>query len=638
MVKIEMITHEKKKQSKQTKQNRQKQKDQDQGEILDIDETIAAYQKAFSRLKASHNALDECNFKWIFEDYYVKIDQVHYYNQLAKLDRDFIRKIQINQKDHFQRYILESTIHVTNQVNVLSGPPGDGKSLAAIKIMKLTIEAYKEYRNHLMKIHYAFNPPELLNKLTNAKDGDFVQCDEWAKTQGQSSKAIGEQLTNILATVRFKEKCINICSPMGVIVIGMTSLLIPFGKNKQFLKKQQALKMIKQGLSYSKIKKAIELIYEIPFTREDYIGLKTGRIRLDPKEMKTRLLWYSVTGNKYENMKMFLNGVIYLQLDTIQDLLPAYEKAKKDNYEKLEKNKGGVGGVDEDRTKHIEKLAQDLLDYAIKKGHVLGMKLKKKKLDSLIFRSQIGTRLTLSEKEVLKEICIEFNEQGYFKKKEEENQAIIETNQKTIEAIDQAVNFEYDELELLEEIKHSPHPTLKDLNRDIEIYKKIKYQFQTQKQINLQYSDFATNAAVGQIKRRVNGLIADHLGRKYELYLKPILENYFENVLYSGLHRHPDFEYFDQRINKKVFLNVKTMDFNNDIVVYYKKMNAEIIAARNYFKANNEIPIVKLHLFNRFNKRIYIREVPEGYLTNFMPITKKHKFVINIAEFSQSWL
>lgn len=71
---------------------------------------------------------------------------------------------------------------------------------------------------------------------------------------------------------------------------------------------------------------------------------------------------------------------------------------------------------------HIDNLALDLLDYALKHGHWLGTRLKKKRLDGLILQSQIGAQLTFSEKEVLKEKCIELNNGCYLQKLKEKNQ------------------------------------------------------------------------------------------------------------------------------------------------------------------------------------------------------------------------
>ena len=594
-------------------------------------DAIRLMKKAEERL--NHNA----DMSWMFTNYYLPVEQAQFYMDLACKDESFYWKVQKNMRKEFTQYLKERITHNTNQINLISGPPGQGKSYVGMKIMFETNRLRELIFGKGIDYYYAFNPSELSDKLKKMKDGDFVQCDEWKRMGGVNSRSTLGSLENIMATMRFTEKCVNLCTPMDVILVGMTSIFVPFGQKKGFLRILKSSDLIKKGSTFEEVNKYIIELYGKKFslTKREYFKIKNGELKPDPNDMITRCLWYSSSGVGKEKNKFFLIGVLYFNVGSMHEMIKDYEIKKRESYRDLEKRRGSSGANTDDRHLELEEIAMQLYEYAKTQGYPNDpTKPGKDILDLYLSRSGIGSGLTGHETNKIVKPCVvelalkDFN--GELDRKENE---IKRKQDKYTDSIELKMEFTYDIQPILDTYKMTRKNNDNKI-RDLDIYNKVKFQLMSYEDINKEHDEFKGKQAVYAIIKKIDAYINYMVGDLYELFRYPHLKKEYKSVFHGGGIGELDFE-IDTFANEKIFESCKCFDFKTKIAVYFEKHKPEIDAARKYYKKYKKVPVVRVHIYNRFNNRCYTRFVKEGMIKSKMPITKKHRHIIRVDSYDE---
>jgi len=599
---------------------------------------MSAYKDLFNMLRISEDRLKiMSDMSWMFENYYLPIEQAEYYMDLASKNDDFFYKIQENKRKSFDKYIKERITHNTNMVNLISGPPGQGKSYVSIKIMQMVKENRQRFQNKSIDFFYAFNPTQLADSLKKMNDGDFCQCDEWQNMSGVNSRAVLEQLENILATMRYTEKCINVCTPMDVILIGMTSIIVPYGQKKKFLRIQKAGILMEDGRTFEETNKILDKLYGENWilTKKEFVLIKKGILKPDYREMVTRCLWYSTSGVGKLKNKFFLIGCLYLNIGKIKEQIDHYEVLKDKNYRELEKKRGSTGAFSSERYVYIEELALKLYRYAKKQGYPEEpLKPEKQILDLYMAQTGIADGLTLHERErVFKNIVVDFAKKDYKGELKEIRKKEKEDIERINKDFDIHKKFTYNEQIILD--KYAIKSKSTRILRDLEIYNKVANKAMLSSKIIDEYPNLKTPQAINMIVKSIHGYISNELGISYERFRYPYLKEMHKSVVWGGGgHLKPDFIIIKHN-GDVIFESTKCRNFKKKLKMLYSESKVEIDSARSYFKDTRKLPIVRVHVYNRYNEKEYTNFISPGMITSDMPITGRHKHNLLIDEYDK---
>lgn len=516
---------------------------------------------------------NEQEIEEIFRDFEMGPKIEEFYKDVARGDPDFLEKIQKNMTSVYKKEIRYIIHRDKNTVNLIGGPQGGGKSRLGIGLLKNYEDIRLEEMNQIVHHHFTFSPSQLQSLFPKVDDGDFIQSDEWPRMSGANARVILDKLANLIDQLRATHKCVNICTPEIVDVEGLSNLFVPFGHYKKF--------------------------YETK----------------DPNDMISRALWYHCDELKTSKKRFVLMGVIYIDMSKTEDIWQEYLKYKMENIKRLEKNRGG-SGVGREHYIFLEALGGELLEFALSQGWPEKPKNpSKKKLLKYILQMGL-TGLTKRDESVLQDIVVDTYKDQRRKEEQEEE-----------EEEDSDLKFEFDLSKPFKVTRKMENAWLKEIraksespkiDRNIKLYKKCSREIGTTFEditLNSEFrKDFRTKQRAEQIYNNILFDVLQIRGNRYELYLKPKLEEFYDEVIHIGGYSKPDF--LLKKGDDFIFLSVKCMKFSADFSLSYTEHRAEIKAARKMYKDQKIISKVAVHLYNLDNFHVYCEFIPLEYIIN----------------------
>jgi hypothetical protein len=607
----------------------------------------------FWNIFSNRNKIEDFDGSFLFDEWYVKIENQQHYLRLYSTDPVFRKYVVIDQTKNLDLYFLERAVDITNMVNVFWGHPGSGKSDVARAIMKKYLKIKKDLLNEESDHYFTFNPGTFKAKFVEMKPGDYVQLDEWSKTEGQDSQNEMNEIDNILSTSRFSRKCVNLCNPMGIMLLNTTSIFETFGFNKIYVFKLRALTYTKihdlkktnellekefnmtlSKASYNKIMNKRKQLLDIMDEKEVEKHLKLNF--LDPKEMKTRCLWSTVDNR---TGKIFFQGVVVFNIgeELIED--DGYAEAKKKNYVSLESSLGQVGANQVSREKRIKDLAIEFYQYCkekfgyprnkenpekeILKNYIMDFR-EYKKVNSFGFS-------TSDEKLFYKQVVIEAsNDKNEFKIPESFEKKEIPLDSNNCE------EFKYDEDQILDEIlKDKINIPGNKVERNIKMFKQLRNPGTTYEMLIKENPELSYRESVDYAINQIKGELVSRRGKLYEKFKYCEYQKYFDLVVYNGEQSQPDF-----MVKKKetiFFISIKCYDFATKTYdIPQKEHLAEINAAKEYFKKYQVITPILVQVYNCFNKKTYTYQLDNDLIIKKIPLTKYFKQTLDLDGFDKS--
>lgn len=600
------------------------------------------------------NFEEEQNGSFLFDDWYVTEENQTRYLRQYQDDAVFRKIVQINCNEKFEKYLYQRAIDVNNMVNCFSGQAGTGKSQLSRAILKKMIRIRKTIMNEESNYTFIFNPAKLKSEFKKMKYGDMVQLDEWVKPKGDNSKLFIDELENLLATMRMTRKCIHLCTPMDVRLLGTTSVFEPFGYYKQFKVKERAIQL-SRFQDFDETNKYLKFEFNTKISHKNYEKIKLIRKSfmvsnpnadpneieemikkkiLDYNDMKTRALWYTTDPR---TKKETLQGIIIVDIGKELQEDDGYEKAKADNYKELEAHGGSVSAESDFEYELIRDLALEVYQFAKNRFSYpknpenpakadLSMYLREYQREKGIEPYALGTK----ERNVFESLVVQFASDDYNQKKKSNAPQQTST---TTQTQDTSGEFKFDLDKLLEEIKNESKSPI--IDRNIEIYRKLQNPMNTFETIIKEYPALKTRQSVEYAIKKVKGSINQKLGDQFEPYVMPYLQRIFSNVQKIGGVGRPDYICIDKK-SRTFFISVKCLDFATNYELLYSEHNAEIKEAREYYQATGIFPFVIAYVYNRYNKQYYTRTIPEVIIKANYPLNEKMKDILRLDEFDKS--
>jgi ABC-type oligopeptide transport system ATPase subunit len=534
------------------------------------------------------------NVNWreiLFNDWEISPLQELYFVQQCEKDPAFADAVTNDVTEDLVAYI-DFRIRKHANVNLIYvGEPGSGKSTFACMIYLYLRDRYLEMRNiDLGDWILTFDSPSTLDAYSKLDTCRQIFQDEDDDLQGANSRTILDKLGNLIKRVRAWEINLSICCPELTTIPGCQYALVPFGFNKTGAKHFE----------------------------------ETG----DPSECGARALLY--VKDKLRRDKYSLQGCVFMQVGRAITYMQktGYHEAKKKSFENLKENHGGAGAYTDAQTKDMGKYAKKLIRIAIKHGWDGS---SKKALDTYI----IYTKTHPSTDELKKIIQIAMDEfklhkDRYLKKKTAASNA-------TDPNLDLPTGeFDAEKLipEILTEIK-TENTVSDNVERDVEIYANLR--LGTKNSTDYIKSLRLSGTRITQIRSTITGEVCRKLGLIYEKYVyKQYLDaKQYDLVEHAGGESEWDIRLTknnkDGKILSRIYISVKCMEIpRGSQSIYYKKFKPEIEAAQADYK--NEIKtLVKAHVYNLWDKKIYEKTL-ENEIIEQQEIPAKYgkrTFIIN---------
>ncbi len=614
--------------------------------------------------KMTKNLEEEFDGSFLFDEWYLTEENQTRYIRMYKDDPDFRNYVKEDCNTKLMKYLYQRAIEVNNMINIFTGLAGSGKSDLARWFMGKMVKIRKETLNEDTEYSYCFNASQLLDKIVNMKEGACTQCDEWENMQGDQSKIILNKLDNVITHMRFSRKCVNLCTPMGVRLINTTSIFEPFGFWKDYIIKDRAIKLSKyrnyvytqqklvelygRGISKEGFNKIVRLrkriAVEIPDTDEEKDKKIEKEIRkqlLKKEDMKTRALWYTIDPHSH---KETFQGIISVPIGLELSDDDGYEQAKKENYEKLEKNRGGVSGEEQDRDSYLDAVATELYQFAKTNFKYPKNPRQPEKVDLKMYLTKLkvktGEDYPMSGKdwdEVQSRITHLATEDFEESQKNQSNQNQM-NQQTTNQSTNQDLNningeFTYDQEKVFEEIRKTTKSNT--INRNIEIYNKLQRDPNySQENVIKEYPELKTRYSVSVALKPLKNAMDNIIGHLYEDYIFPYFQKIFSNATKLRENGEPDFICIDRK-GRTYYISVKCLDFATTYPLLYAEHHAEIKAGREHFQQFNVMPRVISFVYNRYNKKHYTRTIPEIVLKANYPLGNEMKDVLRLEDFDK---
>lgn len=604
------------------------------------------------------NVESEQNGSILFEDWYVTEENQTRYLRQFQDDPIFRKIVQLDCTDKFEKYLYQRAIDENNMINCFSGQAGTGKSKLSRAILKKIVRIRKMLINENVDYSFVFNPAKMKSALPKMKYGDLLQLDEWVKPKGDNSKLLIDELENLLATMRMTRKCIHLCTPMDVRLLGTTSVFEPFGYYKSYKVKLRAIQLsrfhnfkdtnhwldyeFQTTIDHKTYDKIVRLRNRITESNNDKSVDQIERIveskLMNIEDEKTRALWYTIDPR---SKKETLQGCIVVSIGVELQEDDGYEKAKADNYKELESKGGSVSAEDDFEYELICDLAKSVYEFAKQKYHYPKNPENPAKADLSMYLSEYqresGKEIyALGTKERLKfeSKVVSLATEEYLVKKQKDLDERTKSNLEdtTNIIVSNTGEFSYDEDKLLEEIRQTTKS--QKIDRNIEIYKKLKNPINTFETIVKEYPELKTRQSVEYAIKQLRGSMNQRIGEQFQSYLMPYLQKIFSNVQMIGGVGRSDYICIDKK-SRTYFISVKSLDFATNYELLYSEHNAEIKEAREYYKASKIFPFVVAYVYNRFNKKYYTRIIPEMILKADYPLNDKLKDILRIDEFDK---
>jgi len=513
--------------------------------------------------------------KELFSDFHLKPFREVYLAQKADEDPVLLRafKTDLTQilYDHLT-YAVSKCSAIENESEhitfIIYGEQGSGKSVLAIKIALLYKKLHKKFWNRIIGIHFTFSDAESLAKISEIDDFSIVIQDENPKISGLGSRSAITSLGNLLEEGRFAGRSYIKCAPHRESIPGCTYYLRPAGM-------------------------CIE--------NNNNIYLRTLVFQSDDEGSKLKATGHFIVeiSSAFEYMKK-----------------SNYNKLKEENFRKLTEQMGSESAVTAGRIKKLNEYAKKLYSHALN----LGWSGTKKDLKSYL--SLIDIPVSTAEAQTVVVLAHNMYKEDKRKKKEEkEKESAAKYNKLT------QFNANEIENEIINDLLNSDKS--KTISRDIEIYNLCKSAMSLDK-IAFRFSISAER--VRQVKKKMSGTIDQKMGHIYETFFSDYLQSQgiYDKVNNLGGVGQPDIVCVKGNIC--IIYSVKCLYFSRaSFSISYEEFRPEIEYARN-IKSDFESVTVIAHVYNRYNNRIYEKEIESDVVSKNIPIAvyKKKSFLIKL--------
>ncbi|MHA1822152.1 MAG: hypothetical protein ACTSU2_05790 [Promethearchaeota archaeon] len=515
--------------------------------------------------------------KELFSDFHLKPFREIYLAQKAEEDPVLLKAFRTDLTpvfyDHL-RYVVSKCSGVENESDhitfVVIGEQGSGKSVLAMKIALLYKRLHKELWDREIRIYFTFSDAESLAKISELEDFSIIIQDENPKISGIGSRSAISALGNLLEEGRFAGRSFIKCAPHREMIPGCNYYLRPAG-------------------FYSN-------------DNEVYLRVLVFQSEDEGSKLKPTGFFIVEVASAFAYMKK-----------------SNYNKLKEENFRKLTDAMGSESAITENRVKKLKEYAKKLYTQALK----LGWKGQKKDLQAYL--SLIDIAVSTAEAKTIIVLAHNMNKEAE-KQKEQEEQKQKEKQQEKYAKL-----REFDAEKLEQEILNDMLKTSKSstIRRDIEIYN-VSKTLQTLDQIAEKYN--LSPARIKQIVSKISEYIDRKMGLVYEEFFKNFLiqKNIYDNVERFGGISEPDI--VCKKGNEHIIYSVKCLSFSRkSFSISYTEFKPEIRYAERLHNEGKEVNVI-IHIYNRFNKKIYEKELEKEYIKNHVPdsIIKRKTFLINL--------
>ncbi|QEE15632.1 hypothetical protein DSAG12_01458 [Promethearchaeum syntrophicum] len=191
--------------------------------------------------------------------------------------------------------------------------------------------------------------------------------------------------------------------------------------------------------------------------------------------------------------------------------------------------------------------------------------------------------------------------------------------------------FKYDIPAIFEYYKKSSKH--QDILKRLKKYDKIFNGDMTVQKIIEYYPDLHSRYDIDVIKKSLDGFITYSIGIMYEEFRYKILKKHFPKVIWGkGGKSVPDFK-ITQKNGDVIFESTKILDFSNKIKILFKHHNREIQSAKEYMDETGFEPKVRVHIFNKYNNKIYVEYIPQEVIVSDITLTNENYHIFKVDEF-----
>lgn len=488
------------------------------------------------------------------------------FNELALRDDDFYRAQYKEVTDTFIDFIKRRILRPSNLIIMIEGPQGEGKSYIGLWLATVWVLMMEALIGKKPRIEFSFNAAESQAKLPKIRDGDLILQDEDSKLIGRGAATAEAELTNLVETMRYTQKSIIICAPHLKMLPGMVTALRPMGQ------------------------------------------FKTD----DPDEYKSRVLVYQLEEDRPSGNKFMLLGFLIADISDIDDtLFRHYRKAKNDNYRQLEKNSGAAGAQSKIEHARLKKIARRVYKLALKRNWPRDPRNPSKKaLAGFFMEAQVV--LNDHQEGVVSEMIVNMFHAEHPPVRPSDPSVSVPAPPSSLPPSSPAVPlvplFTVDENEIIAEIRREI-VTVPTLERQIAIYLGSKDPLKTGNDFADQY-----HIGIGQVskdKMAMEGRVNDRLGKRYERFLLPHLQQKYAQVIAHGGQGRPDLICLDTSGHYFIY-SIKCYRINHarrpSFSLSWEKSHAEIEYARSLF-FQQAIPVQQItvitHVLNYETQKIH---------------------------------
>ena len=192
--------------------------------------------------------------------------------------------------------------------------------------------------------------------------------------------------------------------------------------------------------------------------------------------------------------------------------------------------------------------------------------------------------------------------------------------------------FKYDVPAIFEYYKNSSKN--QDILKRLKKYDKIFNGDMTVQEIIEYYPELNSLYDVDVIKKSLDGFITYSIGHMYEefRYYKNLKQNYHKVVWGKGGKSRPDFK-ITLHNGDVIFESTKILNFQYKLKVLFKHHNIEIQSAKEYLDETGFESKVRVHIFNKYNDKIYTKYIPQEVIRSDIPLTNGNYHMFKIDEF-----
>lgn len=513
-----------------------------------------------------------------------------------KFDRSSARKRNITK--YIEKHLVEVVIHERNFVGLCTGKSGLGKSYLMIafgfKLIQIhrnpiayidkLLKKYKwsaDDRKELIllkkiareresldtKLHFSFNFDQSQKEIKSMTEGDTLIQDEFTELKGEGSKIAEKDFNNLIRQFRYTQKNFILNNPDYFYFPNLHLVITPIGQfNKYFETK-------------------------------------------NPRDMKSRFYVRFIDDTEKTRKAQYI-GYGIINIASVKKIMKMYEKAKDENYKRLEKSGGGrTAKLDikqlEEEAKTLWKTAKDL-KWKGNKKKTLGLYLqytdinydsyKKDYLIDLAWEIEKSSKLQEQKELVEKNLSqsksfiakVQNRDENKLDKQKEQytDDLIKDFSILSMINIDIEKGFLISDDDILKTIPDNPDIKWENIGRDIEIFKQVK-DGRTHTVVAKEHK--LDRSIITRIRKRYQGYINKHRGHLFELYYETILkkDDKYDIVVRDGARGKPD---------------IYAITVDNDLYVFSCKC-LSMENGKTHEKIENFEPEIRFALENHINSR-----------------------------------